>query len=221
MADSTTFVFRCGVARFDASGNLFIHLTHSPEAPAPATVGGLSVQAPGDQRRGQVVGTGDAVSSGALPGVPDLPRGYLMDLRGFDTATYADGALTVTFSSPPDLPAWLQAGAEHVFEHDAERLRLWAKSALPEGVTLGEASADSKASVRTQGNRAPTLADAKTDAAPAPEPPPAAKPADDTPYQPDRRPAGAYASGGKKSGGLGCSTLLLVVALTGIVAALV
>jgi hypothetical protein len=219
MADSTTFVFRCGVARFDASNNLFVHLTHSPEAPAPAQVAGLSVQAPADQRRGQVTGDGDMTPTGEIPGVADLPRGYLVDLRGYDTAEYADGAITVTYSSVSSCPDWLKAGAENVFAHDAEKLRLWAKSALPEGVSLGEAGRDAKASVRTQGNRAPTLSDAAETPA---EPPPAAAPkADDTPYTPDRRPAGAFETGAKKSGGLGCSTLMLAAALVTVLAAIV
>jgi hypothetical protein len=216
MAEPTTFVFRCGVARFDASGHLFVHLTHSAEAPAPAQVAGLSVQAPGDQRRGQVAGGGAMTASGTFPGVPDLPRGYLLDLRGFDRAVYADGALTVTYADVAACPDWLQPGAAHTFDHDAERLRLWVKSSLPDGVSIGEASAEGQASVRTQGNRAPTLAPAED--VPLEPPPPSAPPKAE-PYRPPRRPAGAFEPG-KKASGLGCSTLAALAAAVAILAAI-
>ena len=163
MAESTSFVFRCGVARFDAAGNLFVHLTHSPEAPASARIDGQPTHAPADLRRGQVTGGGEMKASGRFPGVPDLPRGFLVDLRGFDSAVLADGALTVMFSSIEACPEWCRPGGEHVFEHEAERVRLWAKSGKPAGVELGQAGSASRASVRTQGDRAPTLAGTATD----------------------------------------------------------
>ncbi len=216
--ESLTLIFRSGVARIDASGNIFVHVTHTPEDPAPTQVGSESVKTPGDVRRIQVVGTGSGAVQGEFPPVNDLPRGLLVDLRGFDSAEFVDGALAVTFSGVVDVPSWCKAGVENVFDRPAESLRLWSKSALPDGVTLGTGAAAGKAAVRTQGKRAPTLAKVVDADAPSPKPDPTPAPKataePSAPYRPDRLPAGAYAE--KKdnaSSSLGCGTLVALAAV--------
>ena len=53
----TYLVFTCGVMRFDASGNLFVHLTHSIDAPHVVSIdGGVGQQAPPSDRRAKVAG---------------------------------------------------------------------------------------------------------------------------------------------------------------------
>lgn len=220
--DSLTLIFRSGVARIDASGNVFVHVTHSADDPAPVAVGGEARRAPGDVRRFQVAGPGSGAVQGEFPSVNELPRGLLMDLRGFDSAEIVDGALVVTFSVPVDVPPWCTLGVDNVFERPAETLRLWAKSSMPDGVTRAGSAAAGKAAVRTQGKRTPTLEKVVGEDAPSPRPePPPPKAAPSTPYRPDRLPAGAYAE--KKnnaSSGLGCSTLVALAALAGVALAL-
>jgi|GEM_PF-6497805 len=222
MADSYTLEVHSAVVRFDAAGKLFIHLTHSADDPAPVAVDGTVSKAPGGDKRDWLVGDGAGAASGSFPSVNELPRGLVIEVHAYDSATLRDdGVLEVVVSDPSRKPDWMTANATHVFRRDTEGLRMWSKSFLPnEDCTLGDGAAG-KASVRTQGSRPTTLVEekpapatpAKAEAAPAPaaaepapapaaaepaaepaaaEPAPSPKAADSEPYRPDRPPAGSY-----------------------------
>ena len=137
---STRLEFSSGVARFDAMGNLFVHLPHSPEDPIGVVLGdGTGSEPPPRDRRALVKGQAATVTArGVFPPAPELPRGSLVvTVQGYDSAVLRDdGTLEVDVGGVAELPGWLRAGERHVFRREGQDLRLWAKSALPEGIVL-------------------------------------------------------------------------------------
>jgi hypothetical protein len=132
----TRLVFECGVMRFDASANLFVHLTHSADSPHAVVIdGGASIQAPASDRRARVDGSvSDAAVSGQWPEfTASLPRGLVVEVRAYDSLRLsADGSLVVVIGAHEGLPLWFQQGGEHLFRRDGEKLRMWDKSSRPE-----------------------------------------------------------------------------------------
>ncbi|MCO4771941.1 MAG: hypothetical protein KDA24_18060 [Deltaproteobacteria bacterium] len=222
--DPFRIVFGSGVVRFDAHDNLFVNLAHTDESPQQVRIGsesGTAVSAP--ERRARVHGTTEGGQvSGAFPASADLPRGLTVEVKGFESATLADGKLVVTLAAGATIPDWWESGQDHHFAAADTALRLWVKSSMPAGVTLeGEVAAGGpptqpKPAARAQFQPVSETAKAK----PEPDAPPKAKvktdepaAADGQPYRPGRLPAGHYKTAEKKSG-LGCSTLIVLVALT-------
>jgi len=132
----TTLVFECGVMRFDASANLFVHLTHSSDAPQPIVIGkGPPGKAPAKDRRARLVGqsSGSKVVGAWPKFTSSLPRGIVVEVRSYkEVRLEPDGALTVTLEDPGEIPSWFEAGKVHTFERDGESLRMWDKSSRPE-----------------------------------------------------------------------------------------
>lgn len=215
-------VFRSGVARFDSVGNLFVNLPHRDDDP-------MSVRLSDDrvvsvpERRARVHGPGDpGPARGVFPVSADLPRGLTVEIKGYESATFADGRLVVSVPGSATVPDWFEAGLGHEFEKPGDALRLWMKSSMPDGVSLADGgSVDAgpptqpkpvaRAQFQPQSTAAPVEA--------APEPAPRPQGAGGTsaasgPYRPERLAAGHLGvRGDKPSKGLGCSTLLLAVAL--------
>ncbi len=197
----TRLEFRTGVARFDAMGNLFVHLPHSTEAPLPVVLGdGTGSEAPARERRALVVGQAGASSArGTFLTTADLPRGSLVvTVQGWDSLVLRDdGALEVEVAEAAELPSWFRAGQSHTFQRGDQPVRLWAKSALPDGVVPSEHAGASGAS--------PT-------AEPRPEPPREAPAGSNRPAPPPFEPDQARRADG--SGRLaGCTGLLALCAL--------
>ncbi len=247
MADSYTLQVRSAVIRFDAADKLFIHLTHSPEDPARCQVGGSTADLPGSEKRAWLVGEAAGPVIGSFPKVADLPRGLVLEVHGYDRVSLNDGVLHVAVTDPVQKPDWVQAGQVHVFERPGEGVRIWSKSFVPgDQAEMIEAGAKARATVRTQGNRAPSLvqekapdpaapaaaaaapkAEAASPAAAAPKASPTpgetaspGKP-ESEPYRPDRPPAGSYTADrlGDSKKGLGCTGLLTLAALLATLAA--
>ncbi len=221
-------VFGAGVVRFDAHGNLFVNLPHTDDVPQSVTIGAdaeRTVAAP--ERRARVHGDHDGgTTTGSFPGSAELPRGLTVEVKGYESAVYADGSLTVQMAAGATIPDWWESGQDHHFNGDGG-VRLWAKSSLPEGVLLdgdpGPAGPPTQPKPVARSQFQP-----KTERATPPEEPPAEspKPAPSTedegqPYRPGRLPAGHYNTGGAdKKSGLGCSTLVvLVVSIVGALSA--
>mgnify|MGYP001308469680 CR=1 FL=1 len=141
----TTLVFECGVMRFDASANLFVHLTHSKDAPQPIVIdGGPPGEAPGTDRRARLVGqTSDSKVLGSWPRFTSaLPRGIVVEVRSYKEVWLSpEGALTVTLDDPGEIPGWFEAGAVHRFEREGEMLRMWDKSSRPDIKAAGKSRA--------------------------------------------------------------------------------
>jgi hypothetical protein len=158
--DRLELIFESGVARFDASNNLFVHLAHGPDDPAPFSDGaGKSSAAPGGERRARVLGGGGAGGklSGAFDGTADLPRGLVIELRGYESAELdAKGRLRVVVPSVTERPDWLPGAGTLRLGRTGEPLRLWAKSSLPEGVRIGAEEPAGKPKTRKQGARPTT-----------------------------------------------------------------
>ena len=132
-----TLEFHSGVVRFDAMGNLFVHLTHSAADPHPFVAGDDEGKAPAKDRRARVLGGGGGAVSGKFPSVTDLPRGLVVDVRGYDSVTLRDdGALEVVVGDATELPDWMTRGAHHLFRREGELVRMWAKSSVPDGAEL-------------------------------------------------------------------------------------
>ena len=167
--ESTRLEFSSGVARFDAMGNLFVHLPHSVDAPMPVVLGdGRGAEAPARERRVFVKGRAtEASARGTFATTADLPRGALVvTVQGYDSAVLReDGTLEVEVAEPGELPSWFQAGERHLFRREGEALRLWARSALPEGIALTGTNA---ASPPLGAGPEPSVP--KTTAAPPPQP---------------------------------------------------
>jgi|GEM_PF-6641092 len=132
----TFLVFTCGVMRFDASGNLFVHLTHSVDAPHGVSIdGGVDQQAPPSDRRAKVAGNS---TSGAVRGewpefTASLPRGLVVEVRGYTSVELSDdGTLTVVVGEHDEMPLWFEQGKTHLFNHEGETLRMWDKSSRPD-----------------------------------------------------------------------------------------
>jgi len=143
MGDGTyKFIFESGVVRFDASGNLFVHLRHSKTDAHPLTVDDGMVSAlPETERRGRFLGSGSGGAGGAFGMTDDLIRGYTIEIKGYESASLnADGHLEVDIEGVVDGPDWA-SGATMRLGRDGDALRLWAKSSFPEGVTSGDGAA--------------------------------------------------------------------------------
>jgi len=122
--------------RFDASGNLFVHLTHSVDAPHGVSIdGGVDQQAPPSDRRAKVAGNS---TSGAVRGewpefTASLPRGLVVEVRGYTSVELSDdGTLTVVVGEHDEMPLWFEQGKTHLFNHEGETLRMWDKSSRPD-----------------------------------------------------------------------------------------
>jgi len=142
---SVTLEFHSGVVRFDASFNLFVVVPHSKDDPLPLVLDGAdSGRVPGGDRRGRVVGgraEGEGDISGVFPLTGDLPRGLVMDIRGFDSAELRDdGALVVTCSNTSELPDWMGEAGAVLFRREGERLRLWSKSSVRDSFSTDESA---------------------------------------------------------------------------------
>ncbi len=141
MSAGITIEFHSGVVRFDASGHLFVHLTHSRDDAHPLVIGdGTEVKAPAKDRRARVLGSGGAGKvAGKWPSVTDLPRGLVVEIREYDSVTLRDdGAMDVVMSDFSEIPDWFQGGEHHLFRRDNELIRMWAKSSLPEGAEISD-----------------------------------------------------------------------------------
>lgn len=212
-------IIASGVARFDSVGNLFVNLPHGEDDPMPVVIGDTTRSAPEKRARVHGPASDNGSAKGAFNASPKLPRGLTVELKGYSTASLADGRLTVAMPAGSTLPDWFESGATHVFERPGDSLKLWVKSSLPEGVTLADADA-----VDTGPPTQPkpvARAQFQPDSS-AFEPPPAAAYASSGaadsptrgPYRPGRLPAGHMAADrDQRKTGLGCSTLVLVVAL--------
>jgi hypothetical protein len=249
---SVTLEFHSGVVRFDASFNLFVVVPHSKDDPLPLVLDGAdSGRVPGGDRRGRVVGRhgeGEGLISGVFPLTGDLPRGLVMDIRGFDSAELRDdGALVVTCSYPSELPDWIGEAGVVLFRREGERLRLWSKSSVRDSFSTDEsakptapAEPKKKAATKKAAAKKPAAtekaaakkkpaatekgAPTTPEAEAAPSPPPAAesKPSSaprPTPAAPPPRESQSAANT-RKGSRLGCSTLALLVGLTVIALAL-
>lgn len=133
----TTLEFHSGVVRFDAMGNLFVHLTHGSDDPHPFSIGDDEHTAPAKDRRARLLGDGDATVTGKFPTVTDLPRGLVIDVRGYDSVTLGeDGAMVIVIADATEVPDWLTRGEHHLFRRDGELVRMWAKSSVPDGAEI-------------------------------------------------------------------------------------
>jgi len=228
-----TLEFHSGVVRFDASFNLFVVLTHSVDDPQPLVLDGSEgTPVNGKDRRGRVVGSkpeGAGTISGAFPTSNDLPRGLVVEVRGFDSVELRDdGAMVVCCSGATELPDWIGDASEVIFRRPGERLRVWSKSSFRDGFSADE-NARPAAPSPPAAKPEPKKKAAKATKPPAPEPttetpPPKTeaqrvkpKPAgseSSAPYRPPRMPAGSHTAGRLgESKGLGCGTLTLLVGL--------
>jgi len=217
-------VFASGVVRFDAHGNLFVNLPHSDENPQKVFIGAPDSggTAP-PERRARVHGAhASPNASGAFPGCADLPRGLTVEFKGYTSAVFEDGTLIVSMDAGASLPDWWESGQDHFFAAAAEPLRLWVKSSLPDGVTLADKDAETGHSAQAKPVARGQFQPVSEKAAPAPKPaqssasnapPPASKAAPKEAYRPPKLPAGHLNPAGAKKSGLGCSTLLLLMAL--------
>ncbi len=213
-------VFSSGVARFDSVGNLFVNLPHSEDDPAQVRLAEDKVVTV-PERRARVHGPGESgSSSGVFPASPDLPRGLTIEMKGFETATFADGKLVVAMPADTTGPDWFEAGGRHDFARPGNTVRLWVKSSLPDGVSLqGGDQVDVGPPTQPKPKTKPKTTPAPMPRPKAPKPPSraskkAADKASSGPYRPERLPTGHPAAGADKPRtGLGCSTLLLAVAL--------
>jgi len=228
-----TLEFHSGVVRFDASFNLFVVLTHSVDDPQPLVLDGSEgTSVNGKDRRGRVVGSkaeGAGTISGAFPTSNDLPRGLVVEIRGFDSVELRDdGAMVVTCSGTSELPDWLGDAGDVVFRRPGERLRVWSKSSFRDGFSADEnarPAAPSPPAAKPEPKKKaakatkPPAPESTTETPPAqtesrpvtPEPPNSDSSA---PYRPPRMPAGSHTAGRlSESKGLGCGTLTLLVGL--------
>ena len=212
-------VFTSGVVRFDSVGNLFVNLPHSDDDPMPVQAGDRSLPAP--ERRARVHGPASTgAASGSFPASADLPRGLTVEVKGYTSATYADGRLVVSLPGDTTIPDWFEAGAQHVFTRSGSPLKLWVKSSLPDGVTLADASLVDTGPP-TQPKPVARAQFQPTTSAAEPAPAPQARPSAEGdaggasgPYRPGRLPAGHYgADRDQAKSGLGCSTLAVAVSL--------
>ncbi len=132
----TLLVFECGVMRFDASANLFVHLTHSIDSPHRLSIDGTDdVHAPASDRRAKVAGTiEDGPVRGAWPKfTASLPRGLVVEVRGYKSLDLSDaGVLSVVIAEHEEMPLWFEQGKRHMFSNAGETLRMWDKSSRPD-----------------------------------------------------------------------------------------
>jgi len=219
-------VFDAGVVRFDAHGHLFVNLPHSDDSPQRVWIGGpdgASVPAP--ERRARVHGTQDGGSTGgAFPASAELPRGLTVEVKGYESAQLDGGKLVVEMPAESTIPDWWESARDHHFQGDGP-VKLWAKSSLPDGVTIegdvprGGPPTQPKPAARAQFQpksekaAAPTTEAAPSSPAPEPSAPPPDADAQGQPYRPGRLPAGHHKPAGSKTSSLGCSTLVVLVAL--------
>ena len=140
MSTEIKLEFHSGVVRFDAMGNLFVHLTHGADDPHQVVIdGGEPLAAPGKDRRARIHGSASGTVQGTWPGVTDLPRGLVIEVKGYSSVVLRDdGAMDVVLDDVANVPDWMQAGAHHLFARPNELLRMWTKSSVPEGATLDE-----------------------------------------------------------------------------------
>lgn len=139
MADGNfKFVFESGVVRFDASGNLFVHLRHSKTDAHPLVIDdGVVSGLPETQRRGRFLGSGSGAAAGGFDTADDLIRGFTIEIKGYSSAVVNDdGHLEVDVEGVLDAPLWAE-GSMLRLGRNGDALRLWAKSSFPEGVTAG------------------------------------------------------------------------------------
>ena len=211
-------VFRSGVARFDSTGNLFVNLPHSDDDPMPVVAAGATLRAPEKRARVHGAVAGGAVS-GCFPVSGDLPRGLTVEVKGYTSASFTDGALTVSLPADCTIPDWFDPGAQHLFERPGNALRLWVKSSLPEGATLADPSAVAAGPPTQPKPVARAQFQPTSSAEPAPPAPETARgePAstvESGPYRPERLAAGHLGAEREQTKtGPGCSTLALAVAL--------
>jgi hypothetical protein len=217
-------VFTSGVVRFDAHGTLFVNLPHTDDAPQQVRLGSVSgapVRAP--EKFARVLGAGGAgTAGGAFPASGELPRGLTVQVKEYEHAAFAQGRLEVSLAAGATIPDWWESGQDHHFVGD-DPVRLWAKSSLPDGVTIegetapGGPPTQPKPVARAQFQPKSEKAAPPPPPPPAPEPAPApspgAEPAGSQPYRPGRLPAGHLGTGDKAKSGLGCSTLMLLAVL--------
>ena len=125
----TRLVFECGVMRFDASANLFVHLTHSVDAPHTVSIDGEDpILAPANDRRAKVASMAEpGPVTGQWPEfTASLPRGLVVELRGYTSVELnSDGAMVVMIGEHEEMPLWFEQGKEHLFRHQGESLRMW------------------------------------------------------------------------------------------------
>ncbi len=183
----TRLEFHSGVARFDAMGNLFVHLPHSTEDPLPVLLGDeTEAAAPPRDKRALVKGQAEAaLARGTFPTTNDLPRGSLVvSVQGYDSLVLRDdGALEVELADVAELPGWFRAGERHLFRRPGQPVRLWTKSSLPSGIQLsGEAADTAPAPIRAAPVPAPT---AETKPAAEAQPAARSKPSLDSPPKPE------------------------------------
>jgi hypothetical protein len=228
-----TLEFHSGVVRFDASFNLFVVLTHSVDDPQPLVLDGSEgTTASGSDRRGRVIGSkaeGAGTITGAFPVSNDLPRGLVVEVRGFDSVELReDGAMVVTCSGTTELPDWLGDASEVVFRRSGERLRVWSKSSFREGFSADETArpaAPSPPAAKPEPKKTAAKPTETSTKKPTAQTPPVKAESDpitsessesnsSSPYRPPRMPAGSHTAGRLgKSKGLGCGTLTLLVGL--------
>jgi len=132
----TLLVFECGVMRFDASANLFVHLTHSVDTPHSVVIDeNNEFLAPATDRRAKVAGT---VEEGPVVGswpefTASLPRGLVVEVRGYESLHLSEtGVLSVVIGEHEEMPLWFEQGKKHLFSHADEKLRMWDKSSRPD-----------------------------------------------------------------------------------------
>ena len=217
----TRLVFECGVMRFDASANLFVHLSHSVDAPHSVVIGDAEpTLAPASERRARVASSKEP---GPVAGIwPEfttaLPRGLVVEVRGYKQVELgSDGKLIVLVGEHDEMPLWFEHGQEHVFRHDGEQLRMWDKSSRPE-IQKGKKTVAKKSSASSKAKKADETKAAAKKAAPTPPRPDASPSSSD----PATQWAGAQSSYGGEasnsydtgsSGPLGCLSVFSSVAI--------
>jgi len=220
-------VFSAGVVRFDAHGNLFVNLEHTEDSPQRVFVGGPSGQAvAAPEKRARVHGSGGpGTSSGAFLGSADLPRGLTVEVKNYESATLEGGQLIVCLGGGATIPDWWESGKDHHFGASDLPLRLWVKSSMPEGVSVADGNPGdelvqpkpmARAQFQPKSEKASPAAEKPAPTTPRPvtqSAPGRDKEDKSEPYRPGRLPAGHLSSSDKGKSGLGCSTLILVVAL--------
>jgi hypothetical protein len=175
---SYKFIFESGVVRFDASGNLFVHLRHSKTDAHPCTIdSGVVAALPETERRARFLGSGSGGASGAFTTTEDLTRGFTIELKGYESVSINDdGHLEVVVEGVVDPPDWA-AGSELRLGRSGDALRLWAKSSFPDGVTGDGAAPPPKPAPKSKGDgpgpKKPPAEPAKTYNAPEKAEPPA------------------------------------------------
>ena len=132
----TPIVFESGVLRFDEDGTLYVHLSHSADAPHPLLTqpDGEDGTVPVSVSEGSCIGGGSGSyrSRASLPEADTLPEGLTLIFRGYEfVQVEMSGDVSVLMRAPESLPEWFTPGKVHRFDGPEDGVRLWTESSQP------------------------------------------------------------------------------------------